>query len=106
MRNVFDHVGANVHRLVDKPEGKPNAGRVQVKENTDWRDVCYNTDMNIQWNFENLTNLCQQLGYPGALLSREIKCGKNQLHLIPVCFITSFTDTKIFCFLIKKGYKQ
>ena len=40
-------------------------------------------------------NLCQQLGYPGALLSREIQCSKSKLLLIKIfSLLISFRCTE------------
>ena len=45
----------------------PNAGRVEVKYDDTWSNVCYKT----QRFFRTVQVVCKELGFPGALFKRQ-----------------------------------
>ena len=74
----FLTTGSYEVRLVGGPA--PNAGRVEAKFDGNWANVCYDpkhTGTEI-WDFNNVEVLCQELGYPGALMAKQGGFGNGE----------------------------
>ncbi|XP_072022780.1 uncharacterized protein [Amphiura filiformis] len=67
--------------LVDNPPGRPNIGRLQVQYDEIVTDVCFVGSANDRsWDsvqLNNLEALCNQLGYPGSLLTYSVELDDN-----------------------------
>ena len=46
----------------------PNVGRVEVRYDDVWANVCYEGEGDKAWGFDNVQVLCRQLGFPGAAM--------------------------------------
>ncbi|XP_072040001.1 uncharacterized protein [Amphiura filiformis] len=60
-------------RLIGSPVNTPNAGRVQVYEQDQWKDVCHDGDngSDKDWSIEEAMVACKQLGYLEATKSKK-----------------------------------
>ena len=73
----------------------PNVGRVEVKYDNIWSNVCYEGEKGDRsWNFYNTQVLCRQLGFPGAMrqqaggqgngtrnyITNDYRCQKGKIH--------------------------
>lgn len=56
------HLSGNQVRLVDSPEGTPNAGIAELKRNGQWGVLCYSASNTQHW----AAVFCRQLGYAGV----------------------------------------
>ena len=48
-----------------------NVGRVEVKYDDIWSDVCYEQHGVKPWSFYNAQVVCRELGFPGAMFARR-----------------------------------
>ncbi|XP_072037190.1 galectin-3-binding protein B-like [Amphiura filiformis] len=60
-------------RLRGSPVNTPNAGRVQVYDTDQWKDVCHDGDngSDKDWSIKEAMVTCRQLGYPGTAMIRK-----------------------------------
>ena len=59
-------------QLLESPLEVPNAGRVQVRYNSEWRDVCHDGGYyDKDWTIDEAMVACRQLGYPGTAMRRK-----------------------------------
>ena len=51
----------------------PNAGRVEVRYDEEWLNVCYESDEydTRKWSFTNAQVVCDELGFPGTMLAGQ-----------------------------------
>ena len=51
----------------------PNSGRVEVKYDEVWFNVCYESDEldTSKWSFTNAEVVCNELGFPGTMLAGQ-----------------------------------
>ena len=71
--------GTYKEHLVGGPA--PNAGRLEIKFDDTWANVCYDpviTTNAVTWKFENAQVLCKSLGYPAALATMQGGFGRGE----------------------------
>ena len=53
----------------------PNEGRVEVKYDDVWSNVCYEKSESEgdtrKWSFANANVVCRELGFPGTMFARQ-----------------------------------
>ncbi|XP_072037180.1 uncharacterized protein [Amphiura filiformis] len=100
-------------RLLGSPTNTPNAGRVQVYDTDQWKDVCHDGDDrgDKDWSFKEAMVACRQLGYPGTAMKRKggygngnsnnaidaFECDGDELKL-STCTSSNGPDTGSQCF--------
>ena len=58
----------------------PNAGRVEIKLQDTWHEICYNNiSQGWTWGIHNVIWACRELGYPGAWLGGRGRFGNGLL---------------------------
>ena len=78
---MLSFTDTSVIHLVDGPSKRPNIGRVQVQYDDLLTDVCFEGNRedggDKLWNLLSLKILCQNLEYPGALMTSNITVSNN-----------------------------
>ena len=51
----------------------PNSGRVEVRYDEEWLNVCYESDESDtrKWSFTNAEVVCSELGFPGTMFAGQ-----------------------------------